>query len=176
MQNQQETIKNRITKYTLIWMAFILELVLLFAIIFFYFAPSELLQSTDTFHIIILYLSYLFTIIAVPISYKIYDFKKNNCEKRLNLETKLEKYLFAIIIKFGILEFAAVFSIIAFLFNEIYAPLYMFGVILVAFLINKPSVNQFSNDFLKEDNIEKNVILNTKPNSENLSDTTDNSQ
>lgn len=154
--NDNQLIEKKIKLLAFIWVFFIAELVVLISLTYFILLPEQLNQSVASGDVIFLYFSYILSITAMPIVFKIYDIQKNKLKKGDSEKTKLEKYQIAVIIKFAILELAAVFSLIAFYLNEIKEPLYMFGIVFVAILLNKPSYKQFEKDFLKE--ADENVI------------------
>jgi len=154
--NDNQFIEKKIKLLSFIWTFFIGELIAFLGITYFILAPEQLSQSFDSVDVSILYLSYIISIAAIPLVFKIYDIQKNKLKKGDSKRTKLEKYQIAVIIKFAILELAAVFSLIAFYLNEIKEPLYMFGIVFIAIFLNKPSYKQFEKDFLKD--IDENVI------------------
>ncbi len=156
MQNQTEIIKSKINIISLIWFILIAELVILFVVFYFILASEDMIQSKDTVDIAFLYISYIIAIAAVPAVSKVYDVFKKKSIKETELLKKLETYKLAFIIKAGVFEFSAVLLLVAFYLNEIYEPLYMFVIIIIAFLFNKPSIKRFQKDFLND--IDDNVI------------------
>lgn len=156
MQNKIEIIKSKINIILLIWFVLIAELVLLFIVFYFILASGNMVQSKETFNIVILYASYIIAIAAVPMVSKIYDIFKKKSVKKTDVIKNLEMYRTAFIIKAGIFEFSALLLLVAFYLNGIYEPLYMFVIIIIAFLFNKPSVTRFQKDFVND--IKDNVI------------------
>ena len=154
--NDNQSIEKKINLLTFIWAFFIGELIVFLGITYFILAPEQLTQSFDSVDVSVLYLSYIISIAAIPAVFKIYDIQKNKLKKDTSEILKSEKYQIAIIIKFAILELAAVFSLVAFYLNEIKEPLYMFGIVFIAIFLNKPSYKQFEKDFLKD--VDRNVI------------------
>ncbi len=153
-------IKEKNKRYTLIWLFLVVELAVFFSFFYFYLNHdvSEIKQTTDgDFNTIFLYLSYLTVIIAVPLVYKFYDVKKKQAEKLTDVKQTADKYFMTILIIYSIFEFAAVFTLIAFYINKMVEPLYMFGIIYVAVLLNKPSLKRFMQQILKEE--ESHVVL-----------------
>ncbi|MCF6366499.1 MAG: hypothetical protein L3J35_09900 [Bacteroidales bacterium] len=148
--NNNRYINNKIKVLNYVWIFFIFELVAIFGITFFVLVPKKLSQSFDSSDIGFLYLSYIISISAIPATFKIYDIIKKRLKKEASEKTKTEKYQFAVIIKFAVLEFAALISLIAFYLNETNEPLYMFGIVFIAVFLNKPSYNQLNKDFLTE--------------------------
>ena len=148
MPEQNQYIKSKIKLYTILWILFVLELAVFFLVTFLYLTPEELHQSKNERHIVVLYASYLIAIVSIPAIYKIYDYRKKKIHKDDSEKNKLEAYFFTFLIKYAILETAAILSLISFYLNEINEPLYMFGIVFVAVLLNKPSYSQFEKDFL----------------------------
>ncbi len=142
-KNQYIKSKNKL--YIFIWLFLLFELAAFFIIFFFYVVevPKKTLKSGNDFNTIFLYLSYISVIVAVPLSYKIYDIKRKQAEKKTNLHQKTEIYFFTVLINFSVLELAALLTLAAFFINKMYEPLYMYGIIFVAVLLNKPSLNRF---------------------------------
>ena len=151
MPELKQYIKSKIKLYIILWISFVLELAVFFLITFLYLTPEELHQSKNEQHILVLYASYLIAIVSIPAIYKIYDYRKKKINKDDSEKTKLETYFFTFLIKYAVLETAAILSLLAFYFNEINEPLYMFGIVFVAALLNKPSYSQFEKDFLIND-------------------------
>jgi len=156
MQNQTEIIKSRVNKILFIWIILIIELVIIFIVFYYILASEDMSPSKKTVDISFLYISYIVAIAAVPVVFKIYDIFKNKSIKEKDLEAKLQKYQSAFILKAAIFEFAGILLLVAFYLNGIYEPLYMFAIIIIAFLFNKPSVNRFNDDFFNE--IDNNII------------------
>ena len=146
-------VKKNISILSLLWIFFIGELGFLFLFFYYFLAPKELVQSKEMFNIGILYVSYIFAIIAIPVVSKIYSIFKNKAKNTDKIEQKLNLYKTSFIIKAVIFEFAGILLLLAFYFNEIYSPLYLFGAVIIAFFFNKPSISNFEKDFsMKEDN------------------------
>ena len=156
MPEQNQYIKSKIKLYTFLWISFVVELGIFFLVTFLYLTPEELHQFNNEQYIAILYASYFISIVSIPAIYKIYDYRKKKVNKEDSVKSKLDKYFFTLLIKYAILETAAILSLIAFYLNEINEPLYMFGIVFVAVLLNKPSYSQFEKDFLIND--DENVI------------------
>jgi len=157
MQNQTEIIKSKIKIISLIWFVLISELVILFVVFYFILASEDMIQSKDIINISFLYIAYIIAIAAVPTVSKVYDVLKKKSIKETELLKKLETYKLAFIIKATVFEFSSVLLLVAFYLNGIYEPLYMFVIIIIAFLFNKPSVKRFQKDFFFN-NIDKNII------------------
>jgi len=149
--------KNKINIF--IWLFLLFELAAFFAFFFLYLlpeVPGKMLQSENDFNIMILYFSYISVIAVVPFTYKYYDTKKKQAANLNNFKKIADKYFLTIIIIYSLFEFAALMTLIAFYVNEMYEPLYMFGIIYVAVLLNKPSLKRFMQIKMKED--DKHVI------------------
>ncbi len=160
MHEQSQNIKLKLKLYILLWILFVLELSVLFLVTFLYLTPEELQQSKNEQHILVLYVSYLVAIGSIPAIYKIHDYRKKKLNKDDDEKDKLEKYFFTVLIKYAILETAAILSLISFYLNEINEPLYMFGIVFVVVLLNKPSYSQFVKDFLinKDENVIEEIV------------------
>ena len=160
MPEQNKNIKSKLKLYTLLWIFFLLELAVFFLVTFLYLTPEELHQSKNEQHILVLYASYLISIISIPAIYKIYDYRKKKLNKDDGEKSKLEMYFFTLLIKYAVLETAAILSLISFYLNEINEPLYMFGIVFVVVLLNKPSYSQFVKDFLinKDENVIEEIV------------------
>lgn len=156
MTEEIQFIKSRIRIYTIIWISLAAELVIFFFITFFWLSPVEMQMSNSEVHISVLYLSYLISVVSIPAIYKIYDYRRKKIKKDADGKTKLETYFFTLLIKLAILETAAIISLAAFYLNEINEPLYMFGIVFIVVLLNKPSFSQFEKDFLMP--LDENVI------------------
>ncbi|MCD4792362.1 MAG: hypothetical protein K8R54_03950 [Bacteroidales bacterium] len=151
MSEQNQFIKTKIKFYTLLWLLFVVELGIFFLITFLYLTPEVLQGSGNNGYMAVLYASYLITVVSIPAIYKIYDYRKKKVNKDESVKSKLEKYFFSVLIKYAVLETAAILSLAAFYLNEINEPLYMFGIVFVAVLLNKPSYSQFEKNFLIKD-------------------------
>lgn len=151
MSEQNQFIKTKIKFYTLLWLLFIVELGIFFLVTFLYLTPEELYPFNNEQYIAVLYASYFISIVSIPAIYKIYDYRKKKVNKEDSVKSKLDKYFFTLLIKYAVLETAAILSLVAFYLNEINEPLYMFGIVFVAVLLNKPSYSQFEKDFLIKD-------------------------
>ena len=154
--DDQIYIGNKLRLFNAFWLFLIIELAVFFLITRYYLAPETLTQSITDFDIGFLYVSYLVAIISIPGIYKIYNIRRKKIKKDADIKEKLDKYMFLLLIKYAILEIAALLLLIAFYINEIKEPLYMFGIVFVAVLLNKPSLKQFTNDFLGDN--DENVI------------------
>jgi len=150
--------KNKINIF--VWLFLLFELAVFFAFFFLYLLPEipeKTLQSDNDFNTILLYLSYISVIAVVPLAYKIYDTKKKQAGKLNSIKQIADKYFLTMIIIYSLFEFAAVMTLIAFYVNEMYEPLYMFGIIYVAVLLHKPSLKRFMQMIMKED--DKHAII-----------------
>ena len=161
-----EEINNYINKkskfYTFIWLFFLFELIAFFSLFFYYLVevPKETLKSGNDFNTVFLYLSYIIVIAVVPLSYKIYDIKRKQAVKKTGIQQKAEIYFMTVLINFSLFEFAAILTLAAFYINKMYEPLYMFGIIFVAVLLNKPSLKRFLQ--IKDEKTENHVIISEK--------------
>jgi hypothetical protein len=151
---------NKIKVSLLVWYVLIIELACLFLVTFYVLVPDTLIPTRDESFMIVLYLSYLLSIIAIPSTFKIYDiFKK----KASLLQTETEKadyYFMSKLILFAIIEITALLTLLAFYLNELNQALYMFGIVFVAALLLKPSRKQFTKDYLHQidDNTDAEIV------------------
>ncbi|NOZ35227.1 MAG: hypothetical protein GXO80_08010 [Chlorobi bacterium] len=147
-------IKEKNKFYTFIWLFLLFELAVFFSLLYFYLIPEipkTNLQYESDFNTIFLYLSYLAVIIAIPLVYKIYAVKKKQADKLTNLKQIADKYFMTLLITYSIFEFAALLTLISFYINKMYEPLYMFGIVFTAVLLNKPSLKRFMQKIMKEE-------------------------
>jgi fatty acid desaturase len=143
---------NKIRLIQILWLSFIIELVLFFVLTYFFLMPDILQTSEDQSALVVLYLSYLISIISIPLSFKLYDNVRKKTSSFKTEQEKAEKYFFSKLIAFAIIEIPAVLCLLAFYMTEVHQPLYMYGIIFVTGLLLKPSRKQFTKDFLLEIN------------------------
>ncbi len=142
--NKFITDKNKFLLF--IWLFLIVELTAFFIVTYFVLVTDitgSAVKSNNDFNTIFLYISYAAVIFSIPAAYKIYDIKRKKAQEEESLKKKGDIYLTTNIIIFSLFEFAAVLTLISFYINKIYEPLYMFGIIYVALLLNKPSFPRF---------------------------------
>ena len=159
-KNQYIKSKNKL--YTFIWFFLLFELAAFFIVFFFYLVeiPEKTLKSANDFNTVFLYLSYVSVIAAVPLSYKIYEIRRKQAEKKTNLNQKTEIYFLTVLINFSVFELAALLTLAAFFINKMYEPLYMYGIIFIAVLLNKPSLKRFLQ--VKSSETDEHVVLSTE--------------
>ncbi len=160
--------KNKI--YNFIWFFLIIEITAFFIIAYFVLVPEipdTTIKPVTDFNTIFLYISYIGVILSVPAAYKIYDIKRKQAQKENSLKKKADLYLKTIIIIFTILEFAAILTLVAFYINKMNEPLYMFGIVYIALLLNKPSFKRFIR--IKKDDEPEHVIIEENKYKENNS-------
>ncbi len=114
--------------------------------------PDVLRPSEDQSALVVLYLSYLISIISIPLSFKLYDNVRKKSSSLKTEQEKVEKYFFSKLIAFAVIEIPAILCLLAYYLNEVQQPLYMYGIVFVAGLLLKPSKKQFIKDFLLEIN------------------------
>jgi hypothetical protein len=151
---------NKIKQISLIWYVLIVELLCLFFVTYYVLVPDQLTPRQDESFVVILYLSYLLSIIAIPSAFKIYDIFKKKA-KLLDTETeKADNYFTTKLILFALIEISGILTLLAFYLNEMNEPLYMFGIVFVAALLLRPSKNQFIKDYLHQfDDTEEDEIV-----------------
>jgi hypothetical protein len=148
MKNEEnkEFIKSKNNIYIFIWLFLIMELAAFFIVAYFILSPQiqkERIQQENDLNTGLLYFSYLAVIIAVPLAYKFYDIKRKQAVKKTSIKQKAELYFITQLIMYSMFEFSAILTLIAFYVNKMYEPLYMFGIIFIALLLNKPSLKKF---------------------------------
>jgi amino acid transporter len=148
MNKQNEIIPKKVKLLKIIWHGLIAETTILFIIAFFVLKHENMVQSKSLNHIYILYVSYIFSIISVPLSFKINEMKKNKADEVFK---KVEVYVLRTFIKFAVLEIAAIISLLAFWLNQIYEPLYMFGIVFITIVFSKPSEKEFFKNYFEDD-------------------------
>jgi len=174
-EDNTKYINNKNKLYTFIWLFLIIELAAFFLLAFYVFVPEipdKIADTGNDVNTIILYLSYFTVIISVPLAYKLYDIKKKQALKKKTINQKTEIYFFTLLIIYSFFEFAAIFTLVAFYINKMNEPLYMFGVVFVAVLLNKPSLKRFLKE--KSENIEEHIILSEKEENKSENEQTDN--
>ncbi len=131
----------------LIWAGLIVETLLLGFVFYFILRPHESDADQSEFAVTLVYISYMSVLAAIPGSFKIYEKIVKKSDKNQTEEQAILKYKTALIIKYGILEFATVFSLIAYLISHSISPLYMFLIPATLIFISKPSIMRFREDF-----------------------------
>lgn len=145
-EDSTKFIKEKNKLYTFIWLFLIAELAAFFIVSYFILVPEipkERIQTGNDFNTILLYLSYFVVIISIPLAYKIYDIKRKQAKEKNTIKQKTEVYFITLLIIYSLFEFSAIFTLVAFYINKMNEPLYMFGIIFVAVLLNKPSLKKF---------------------------------
>lgn len=131
----------------MIWVFLLAELITLFLVIYFVLKPQETVaENPETAHTL-LYLSYITAIAAIPASFYIKNIMGKKALKEKSITRKTQLYFNSVIAGLSILELAGVFSIIAFYFSKQTQTVYMFGIIIVAVLLSKPTENAFNKEF-----------------------------
>ncbi len=136
--------KNRL--FTFIWMFLIVELTVFLGVAYFFFIPQDTKESTassNDFYTIVLYISYLVVTAVIPLAYKIYEIKKKQAQRAEFLKQKIDIYFFNLIINYSLYEFSGALILLAVYLNKMTEPLYMFGIIFIALILNKPSLKNF---------------------------------
>jgi len=153
--------EQKIKLSKMVWIFLLAELIILFLVVYFILKPQETaLENPKTGHTL-LYLSYITAIVAIPISFYIKNIMSKKALKEKSLVRKTQLYFNSVIAGLSILELAGVFSIIAFYFSKQTQTAYMFGIIIVAILLSKPSQNAFDKEFLgnEQNDIDENTIF-----------------
>ncbi len=144
-------VKKQVKKNTILWIALLTEFLIAFLVSYFVLVPEEPIRSDNISHQYLLYFSYMFVILAIPGAYYVFDRKVKSLKTIKSFTKKADSYFFAFIIKYVLFEFAGIFAIIAYVITERNEPLYMFAVVVIAILINKPSIFRFNKDVFKEE-------------------------
>ncbi|MEA2043188.1 MAG: hypothetical protein U9N85_11660 [Bacteroidota bacterium] len=136
--------KKEILTLKILWGAIALGFALFLAVAYFLFVKDANEPAFEEFQAMS-YISYLLVIAAIPGGYYIFDKMVKTKPESLNRAMPL--YRKALIIKYMIFEFAGFFSVITYMLSSKIGSLYMSAFILVALLINKPSLKAFHNIF-----------------------------
>lgn len=132
-----------------IWIFLIVELISLILIAYYVLSPQKTASDSSDKGIIMLYLSYLFVLGAIPLSFYINKIMSKKSKKENSLNKRTQIYYNSIIARLSILEFAGVFSLIAFYISSYTEPLYMYGIVFIAVLLTKPSFHSFKTEYSK---------------------------
>jgi len=89
----------------------------------------------------------LISIAAIPLGYYIFSLKSKQCLAENNLDKKLELYKSAKIIKYATFELAGLMNLIVYALTTSKQSLLIFVVVLIIFFINKPSENNYHENF-----------------------------
>ncbi len=88
----------------------------------------------------------VFAIAGIIASRLVFKFKLKECITKQNMEEKITDYRSALIIKFALIEGCAMFSVIAFLLTNNLLYLGITGLLLVVFIIYRPTAETLSAD------------------------------
>ena len=143
--------KTQIKKINILWIALVAEFIIGFLISYFLLVSENPVYSNNISHQYLLYFSYLSVIVSIPVAYYIFDRRIKLTKSVKSLSKKADLYFIASVIKYVLFEFGGVFSLIAYVITERNEPLYMFAIVSIALLINKPSVFRFKKDILNEE-------------------------
>ena len=120
---------------------------LIFAGIFIFLVNNSYSPVIAEFDDVFLILTLLITFGALFGANAFYKSKLNAVLPEKTVIEKLQDYRVALIVKYGILEGAGFFSLVAYFITANHLLLIFPAVIIVAFLLNKPSTNSFIVDF-----------------------------
>jgi hypothetical protein len=151
MENENEKVKESVKQLNIIYLALIAGQIMFFAVvIFLLWQQGALLKGPQDFKNIMNYVALLFTFSSIPLGYFVYN---QQCKQGINLtsiDEKLIRYRTASIIKYALFEGANFVNILALFFTNGQTFIMLFLIMIIVFLINKPSENRFNIDLWEE--------------------------
>lgn len=145
--NEQNNISKRIKLLMFLWIGLIAELVVAVSVVYFIIVPRPLHPSSELSHQYLLIIVYIFVFASIPLGYFIYNKILKTKKSNLSVNEKVQKYFISMILRYGILEGAGIFALIAYVITENSGPVNIFIVVIIALLISKPSENVFKKDY-----------------------------
>jgi DMSO reductase anchor subunit len=135
----------------IIYFAILAGLIVFAVMSYFIIAPS-VDQPNESLLNIFMFLIPAFAIVMIFLSRFIYYKISQQANGASSLFEKIGKYRTAKIVSWAMLEGAGLFSIVAFLITHSEFFLIVFFVIVSAFILSRPSIEEFLNDFKIEGN------------------------
>lgn len=148
--------KNQFNTILIIYSGIVIGLLFFFAISY-YLVENKMIESNQEPDGVLRILIPVIGIIAMFLSYKLYNSKISSSEKYKELSQKLSQYRTIKIIQWAILEGACFLSLIAFLITGSYFYIIVFLFLIGFIVLVRPSKENFINDF-KVNGIDKNSI------------------
>jgi hypothetical protein len=126
--------------------------ILMFAILAYFFQSEQEVRLNESLLNIFTYIVPTFAVFEIFLSRFMYNKFVQQIKSEATLFEKISKYRTTKIVSWALLEGAALFSIVAFIITRsVFFYLVLF-VILIAFILSKPSLDEFLNDFRIEGN------------------------
>jgi DMSO reductase anchor subunit len=126
--------------------------VIMFALFAYFFPNKQEVGPNESFLNIFTYIVPTFAVFEIFLSRFMYNKFVMQIQSNATLFEKIGKYRTAKIISWALLEGAALFSVVAFIITRSVFFYVVLLVIIVAFILSKPSVDEFLNDFRIEGN------------------------
>ena len=123
-----------------------------FALLAYYFPNRQEVDPNESLLNILTYIVPTFAVIEIFLLRFMYSKHIQQIQSNATLFEKIGKYRTSKIISWALLEGAGLFSIVAFIITQSEFFLIVFFVILGAFILSKPSIEEFLNDFKIEVN------------------------
>lgn len=132
---------------------------LIFFMLMVYFGfTNNVVEADESLLNVFMFVIPVFAIMEIFLSRFMYNKFVKQLPEDSSLLEKLGKYRTAKIISWALLEGAGLFTIIAFILTRSNFFLIVFFVIIIAFVLSKPSIDEFLNDFKIEGN-ERNELI-----------------
>jgi len=134
----------------LIWASIAAQMLIIGAVAYFVYKPHTTgFDSSDT-SVIVVYISYILILTAIPGSYSLYNYLVKKTPKDQPEELLFARYRTSLYVKYALLEGAALFAIVAYAVSGSSNPLYAFFIPIVVLLMSKPSEHEFRKDFFPQ--------------------------
>lgn len=132
--------QNKITQLTIIHFALLVGMISITAIFTFLSYSNPISENEgDDLLIIFLIVAVVFTISSLIGSKLIFSKLVESARKKEDFEKKISAYVTAVVIKFALIEPAAIFSALSILLTGSYYFLILIAISLFFFLVEKPS-------------------------------------
>lgn len=126
--------------------------IMMFALLAYFFPRGQEVGLKESVLNIFTYMVPTFTVFEIFLSRFIYNKYIKQIQSNASLLEKIGKYRTAKIISWALLEGAALFSVVAFFITRSSFFYIVLFAILIAFILSKPSYDEFLNDFRIEGN------------------------
>lgn len=129
-----------------------------FVILAYFFVVKKTIPADPDISKIFMFIVPAFAVIEIFLSRFMYHKISRQITANANVFEKISKYRTAKIISWASLEGAGLFSVVAYLLTQLDFFLLIFLVVIAAFVLSKPSVEEFVNDLKIEGN-DRNELL-----------------
>jgi DMSO reductase anchor subunit len=126
--------------------------IMMFALLAYFFSRGQEVGPNESLLNIFTYIVPTFAVFEIFLSRFMYNKFIMQIQSNASLVEKIGKYRTAKIISWALLEGAALFSVVAFVITRSFFFYIVLFVILIAFILSKPSFDEFLNDFKIEGN------------------------